>query len=86
MPKFTEAEIEIRNIFIRLSCTAGAHLAAFIRIASVDEALTDREYYEVFCKITDIYYSSKKLAILTDDERSDLKHFKDILKVQAEAE
>jgi len=86
MPNFTEKEIEIRNDYIRLYGGASEHLSILMRLASVGEKIADREYFRAFCKVADIYYSSKKLDVLTEDESSDLKSFKDILKTQAEGE
>jgi len=83
MPHFEASEIEIRNDYIRLYGGASDHLSTLMRLASVGAKISDREYFRAFCKIADIYYSSKKLTILTDEEISKLKNFKDTLKVQA---
>lgn len=83
MPKFTEAEIEIRNVFIRLNSVAGQHLTAFMRIGSVGEALADREYFEAFCKVTEITCTLKTLNVLEGDEQSKLEELKAMLKIEA---
>jgi len=67
MPHFESSEIDIRNDYIRLYSCASEHLSTLMRIASIGEKISDREYFQAFCKIADIYYSSTKLAILTDD-------------------
>jgi len=83
MANFTEKEIEIRNVFIRLSSMAGKHLSAFMRIGSVGEALADREYFEAFCKVTEISCTLKTLNVLEEDEQSKLEELKAMLKIEA---
>jgi hypothetical protein len=83
MANFTEAEIEIRNVFIRLNSVAGKHLTAFIRIGSLGETLADREYFEAFCKITEIHCTLKTLNMLEGDEQNKLEELKAMLKIEA---
>jgi hypothetical protein len=83
MPNFTENEIEIHNMHIRLTSMAGKHLAAFMSIGSVSEALAGREYFEAFCKVTEICSTLKALNVLEEDEKSKLEDLKSMLKVEA---
>jgi len=83
MPNFTENEIEIRNVYIRLSSAENKYLTAFLNVGSVGETLADREYFEAFCKVTEIYCTLKALNALAEDEQSKLEDLKAMLKVEA---
>jgi len=83
MATFTENEIEIRNVYIRLSSVENKYLTAFMNVGSVGETLADSEYFEAFCKVTEIYYTLKALNVLAEDEQSKLEDLKAMLKVEA---
>lgn len=86
MPNFTESEIEIRNLYIRLASTSGQYVTSFMRVGSVGERLVDRDYFEAFCKITEIYCTLKVLNALEENEQEQLEELKDMLKVEAKGE
>jgi hypothetical protein len=86
MPNFTESEIEIRDLYIRLDRTSGQYVTSFMHAGSVGDKLVNRDYFEAFCKITEIYYTLKTLNALEENEKSQLEELKEMLKVEAKGE
>lgn len=83
MPNFTESEIEIRDRYIRLARTSGQYVTSFMYVGSVGDKLVNRDYFEAFCKITEIYCTLKTLNALEENEKSQLEELKSLLKVEA---
>lgn len=83
MPNFTETEIEIRNLYIRLDSTSGKYVTSFMRVGSVGDKLVNRDYFEAFCKVTEIYCTLKALNALEENEQGQLEELKSLLKAEA---